>query len=335
MREKFVDHLKYDWPKGVKQDVKPFTEKSLAHLPDLVQKHFIALGLMGQEEIFNAIIDWDKAHTRFSPTQKWVPVRMTQLNAVDPCMRFAWYLSKKFGFLPVLSGLENLCEGRYSLNVSYLFRQLACIPPKDQRTADVMPRARMALKAAMVQVLAEVMLVPGLALHPSITWGKVDAREVSARLTYPSKPKVERAASPKDKRVPEALQAAAAVTKAQGPVEEELDFVEGRFFVDKHGRMSRFNCEKRPFSPDGKEYLHRPWQYSIEKYETGSNVHFPIEVKSSWQLDNGVYEHFHGSIKSIRYNVRPAAKDAAAQENMQAQDTQNADVNGGQNPHDS
>lgn len=311
MREKLVHYLKHDWPKGVKQDVKPFTEKSLAHLPELVQKHFLALGLMGQEEIFNAIIEWDKAHTRFSPTQKWVPVRMTQLNAVDPCMRFAWYLSKKFG-LPVLSGLENLCDRQYSLNVSYLFRRLACIPQKDERPADVLPRARMALKAAMVQVLAEIMLVPGMALHPSITWDKADAREVSARLTYPCKPKVEYAVPLKDKRTPEALAAAAAATQPEMPAtdaEEETDFVEGRFFIDKHGRMSRFNCENRPFSADGTQYTPRPWQYSLEKFETGGKVHFPVEVKCSWQLENGVYEHFHGSIKSIRYNVRPSVKD--------------------------
>ncbi|MFO7977026.1 MAG: DUF6544 family protein [Bacteroidales bacterium] len=124
-------------------------------------------------------------------------------------------------------------------------------------------------QSALVIILAESMLIPGYALSEHITWEARDDRSARATMQH------------------EGLEAS------------------GTFFFDEAGLMVRFESAERYYQDPQEGPVLRPFKAFVGGYHPQGVLRVPRTLLAAWELKTGLYEYWKGTIKAVRYNIRP------------------------------
>lgn len=117
--------------------------------------------------------------------------------------------------------------------------------------------------SGLVTLLAEALMIPGMLLMPYISWGSVHGNIVYASMTLKG------------------------IT------------VTGRFIFDNDGLFRSFESDDRYYAnPKGGNEL-RPWSVECERYGEADGIRFQSVVTASWQLPEGHYEYWRGTIERV------------------------------------
>lgn len=117
--------------------------------------------------------------------------------------------------------------------------------------------------SGVVTLLAEATMIPGMLLMPYIFWGCVQGNVVNASMTQ------------KD------------IT------------ITGRFIFGDDGLFRSFESDDRYYAnPKGGNEL-RPWKVECERYDEADGIRFQSVVTASWQLPEGRYEYWRGTILRV------------------------------------
>jgi hypothetical protein len=118
-------------------------------------------------------------------------------------------------------------------------------------------------RGAAIVVLAEAIIVPLYAIQPYIHWEAVDDMTANARLVH-----------------------------------KGID-VGGTFHFNESGEYIRFTTSERPFSyPKGGYVLH-PYTIEILSYQQKGDIRVAREVAAIWNLPEGDFEYWKGTIHEI------------------------------------
>lgn len=118
-------------------------------------------------------------------------------------------------------------------------------------------------KGAAIVVLAEALLVPSYAIQPYIHWEAVDELTVKARMIH-------------------------------GGID-----VGGIFHFNEQGEYIRFTTNERPFSLPKGAYEQQPYTIEIRSYQKQGDIRIAGEVAAIWNLPEGDFEYWRGSIREI------------------------------------
>ena len=117
--------------------------------------------------------------------------------------------------------------------------------------------------SGLVTLLAEATMIPGMLLMPYISWGKAEGNMVDASMTLKG------------------------IT------------VGGRFIFGEDGLFRSFESDDRYYAnPKGGNEL-RPWKVECERYGETDGIKFQSVVTASWQLPEGRYEYWRGTIERV------------------------------------
>ncbi len=122
-------------------------------------------------------------------------------------------------------------------------------------------------KGAAIVVLAEVLLVPSYAIQPYIHWEAVDEFTAKARLVH------------------------------QG-----MD-VGGTFHFNQQGEYIRFITDERPFALPKGGYETQPYTIEIRSYQQQGDFRIANEVAAIWNLPEGDFEYWKGSVREIIFSI--------------------------------
>ena len=146
------------------------TEADLAPLPEPVQRHLRAVGVVGQPRVRNYRLRF-RGRIRSAPGTRWMPFEADQQSFADEPARFFLMRARMFG-LPVWV-FHRLTGGRATMGV-----KIAGAIPMVDASGDVMDRSE-----AVTLFNDMCLLAPGTLVGPGIAWEPVDARTVRARFT--------------------------------------------------------------------------------------------------------------------------------------------------------
>jgi hypothetical protein len=120
-------------------------------------------------------------------------------------------------------------------------------------------------QGAAIVLLAEALLIPAYALQDYIVWEPVDERTANARFVH-----------------------------------KGVD-VGGTFHFNESGEYIRFTSNDRPFmNPDG-TYTKQPYTIEIRSYQQQGEQLIAKDVAAIWNLPQGDYEYWTGTISEIRW----------------------------------
>jgi hypothetical protein len=120
-------------------------------------------------------------------------------------------------------------------------------------------------KGAAIVVLAEALLVPSYAIQPYIHWEEVD--ELTARARF---------------------------------IHKGMD-VGGTFHFNDRGEYIRFTTHERPFSSPNGGYEEQPYTIEIRNYQQQGDRIIAREVSAIWNLPDGDFEYWKGTLREIRF----------------------------------
>ncbi len=124
--------------------------------------------------------------------------------------------------------------------------------------------------SAAVTYLSESLIVPACALQKYISWAPIDQNHAKASIEYNG-------------------------VKA-----------EGVFTFDDDGRLTKFETEERYMDTgNGKSEKHK-WTVVVDSYIEKGNIKISSKAKAIWNLPDGDYEYFNGTIMDILYNCKKA-----------------------------
>jgi hypothetical protein len=120
--------------------------------------------------------------------------------------------------------------------------------------------------SAAVTYLSESLIVPACALQKYIRWEAIDQNYAKASIEYIG-------------------------TKA-----------EGIFTFNDKGEFTKFETDERYMDiGNGKTEKHR-WTAVVDSYIEKNDIKIPSKMRAIWNLPEGDYEYFNGSITDIMYN---------------------------------
>lgn len=79
--------------------------------------------------------------------------------------------------------------------------------------------------------------------------------------------------------------------------------VNGVFYFDKEGKFERFETHERFFDMGKGYYKKKKFTAQVKSYKKIDDYFQPKDVSVFWDLENGKYEYFKGTIDTIKYNV--------------------------------
>ncbi len=230
-------------------------EAAIAHLPDPVQRYLRHCGYVGKPIPMNAEVVWDESFIKMKPDRKWMRLKTIQFNQAEPLFRMAWMRANVAGFIP-FDG-RDLYQGGYG----HMYGKIAgCITVFDEKDAAI-------AKSALVVVLAEALLIPGIALSQSLSWEAVDAFTARARIVH------------------------------EGIV------AEGVFHFNEAGELIRFHTEERYYMHPEKGNILMPFSATIGDYRLVNGYRIPTSMMATWHLGNKDYDYWKGTIKEVVYNI--------------------------------
>ena len=118
-------------------------------------------------------------------------------------------------------------------------------------------------KGAAIVLLAEVLLVPSYTIQPYIHWEPVDALTARARFIH-----------------------------------NGID-VGGTFHFNEQGEYIRFTTSERPYSSPNGGYEQRDYTIEVLSYKQQGDIRIAGEVAAIWNLPEGDFEYWRGTIKEI------------------------------------
>lgn len=122
-------------------------------------------------------------------------------------------------------------------------------------------------QAALATFLAEVLLVPSCAWQDYITWEEMDSIHAKATISY-------------------------------GGVQAS-----GIFTIDENCQKVTFRTEDR-YMDQGKAGLKLvPWRMEVLSFQKKNGLNLPDRVKALWELPEGDFVYFDGSVSSVEYDV--------------------------------
>lgn len=119
-------------------------------------------------------------------------------------------------------------------------------------------------QGASIVLLAEVLLVPSYAIQSYIRWEAVD--ELTANARY---------------------------------IHKGID-VGGTFHFNEQGEYIRFTTKERPYSLPKGGYEKQPYTIEIRGYQQKGDIRIAKEVAAIWNLPEGDFEYWRGTIKEIK-----------------------------------
>jgi len=122
-------------------------------------------------------------------------------------------------------------------------------------------------QSGVVTVLAEAFLVPGYLTEPYVTWEAIDERTAKARLTAHS---------------------------LTG---------EGIFTFNDLGEMTTFVSHDRYFANPKGGNERQTWTAYCDNYIEKDGVRFPSVVRAAWNLPEGEFEYWNGTIDRVIYDI--------------------------------
>jgi hypothetical protein len=227
----------------------------IAHLPKPVQRYLQYCGYVGKPIPMNAEVVWEESFIKMKPDRKWMRLKTIQFNQVEPLFRIAYMRANVAGFIP-FDGRDLYHEGR-----GHMYGKIAgSLTVFDEKAAEI-------AKSALVIVLAEALLVPGIALSQNLSWEPVDALTARARIAH------------------------------KGHV------AEGVFHFSESGELIRFHTEGRYYMHPEKGNILMPFTASIGSYREQNGYRIPTHMMATWHLGNRDYDYWKGTIKTVRYNI--------------------------------
>lgn len=124
--------------------------------------------------------------------------------------------------------------------------------------------------SAAVTYLSEALIVPACALQKYITWEAIDQNHAKASIVYNG-------------------------TKA-----------EGIFTFDDIGKLTKFETDERYMDTGNGKLEKHKWTAFVDSYFDKDSIKMPSRMKAVWNLPNGDYEYFNGTINDILYNCKKA-----------------------------
>jgi hypothetical protein len=118
---------------------------------------------------------------------------------------------------------------------------------------------------AAIVVLAEALFIPLYAIQPYIHWEAVDDLTANARLVH-----------------------------------KGID-VGGTFHFNDKGEYIRFTTSERPFSSPKGGYEQQPYTIEIRGYRQQGDIRVASEVAAIWNLPEGDFEYWKGTIREIKF----------------------------------
>jgi hypothetical protein len=116
-----------------------------------------------------------------------------------------------------------------------------------------------------IVLLAESLLLPLYAIQPYIHWEPIDEFTAKARFIH-----------------------------------KDVD-VGGTFHFNALGEYIRFTTNERPYSLPGGGYELTPYTIQIRSYQQQGDIRIAKEVAAIWNLPQGDYEYWKGTVKEIRF----------------------------------
>jgi len=120
-------------------------------------------------------------------------------------------------------------------------------------------------QGAAIVLLAESLLLPLYAIQPYIQWEPIDEFTAQARFVH-----------------------------------KGVD-VGGTFHFNQQGECIRFTTNERPYSLPNGEYELKPYTIQIRSYQQQGEIRIAKEVAAIWNLTDGDYEYWKGTVKEIRF----------------------------------
>lgn len=120
--------------------------------------------------------------------------------------------------------------------------------------------------SAAVTYLSESLVVPACALQPYIRWEGMDKNHVKASLEYNGVK------------------------------------VEGIFTFNDMGEFTKFETDERYMDTGNGTSEKHKWTAEASNYIVKNGIKIPTKMKAIWNLPDGDYEYFNGTIKDIVYN---------------------------------
>jgi uncharacterized protein DUF6544 len=151
-------------------DARPVTDADLVTLPEPVQRHLRAVGVVGQPRVSSYKLRF-RGRIRSGPDTRWMPFEAEQYSFADGPARFFLMRARMFG-IPV-EALHRFSDGRATMQV----KVAGAIPIVNARGA-VMDQSE------TVTVFNDMcLLAPATLLDSRIAWEAIDSASVKARFT--------------------------------------------------------------------------------------------------------------------------------------------------------
>lgn len=122
--------------------------------------------------------------------------------------------------------------------------------------------------SAAVTYLSESLIIPSCALQKFIHWESIDQNHAKASIEYLG-------------------------VKA-----------EGIFSFDNDGKFIKFMTDERYMDTGNGKSEKQKWTVVVDTYTDNNGLKIPSKMKAVWNLYNGDYEYFNGTITDIVYNCK-------------------------------
>jgi hypothetical protein len=238
----------------LKLTIETYSELSIAHLPEPVQRYILQCGLIGITIANHAEVIWGESHIKMRPNQKWMRLETIQHNFVTEPSRLAYMRANMMGIIP-FEGRDKYHNGNGHM-FGTLGKMIKIFDEKDLEIA----------QGAAIVVLAEALLVPSFAIQPYIRWEPVDSLTAKARFIH-----------------------------------KGID-VGGTFHFNQQGEYVRFTTDERPYMMPKGGYEPRPYTIEIRSYQQQGDIRIAKEVAAIWNLPEGDFEYWKGTIKMILFD---------------------------------
>lgn len=235
---------------------KVLTKEEISHLPAPVQRYIEYCGFIGKPVPMNAEVVWADSHIKMAPDKNWMKLKTYQFNCVEEPFRIAYMKAKMFGLIPF--------DGRdiYTGGQGHMYGKIAnLITVFDEKEVEI-------AQSALINILAEALLVPGYALADYITWKPIDENKAKARLVH-----------------------------------KGID-VSGIFYFNDIGEMIRFETGDRYYMHPEKGNVLTNFSAEIGNYKKQGELVIPGTVMAIWHLETGRYEYWKGNISEMIFNTR-------------------------------
>ncbi|MDD3931575.1 MAG: hypothetical protein PHT04_05320 [Eubacteriales bacterium] len=233
-------------------DRSELTEADIAHLPEPVQKHLRWCGYVGAAKMSHMKAHYDDVN--FNLSGRTLKIKYTQYNFAQEPVRIAYIDTHLFGVpfegLDSYYGGEGAMKGVLGKAIT-LFNEKG--PAMDQ--------------SCLATSLAEVLLLPTLALQDFIEWETMDDHHVRATLSY------------------DGISAS------------------GVFTFGEQGEMIQFTTSDREYTePNG---MSKPadWSAVCGQYREANGIKTPTSLQAVWHLETGDLVYFDGRDIAVTYDV--------------------------------